>query len=402
MPDTIHHSPLTIHDSPSMLTPPFRISVKTLAFFEPILAREMEELGAPDIEIGKRVVHCTGDLELVYKLNYQLRTALRVLVNIAFFKSRNPDQLYKLVKEMPWEDYITEDRTFAIDPNVKSGQYKLPHFAALKVKDAIADRFTERTGRRPDVNPQRPDIQIHLHIDEEKVTLSLDSSGSSLNQRGYRKDGGAAPLNEVLAAGLLVMSGWDRERPLVDPMCGSGTIAIEAAMMAANMPAQINRPFFGFTRWPDFQPDVWSQIVNEAKVKMLPAKGNIWASDISEEQLKIARDNIRAAGLSGHIEVSRSDFFRMSPPAPDGCIVMNPPYGERIQPDALNEFYRQIGEALKHRWHGYKAWIISSEQKGFHQIGLRPFRKWEVFNGPLECRFQGYELYAGTKKAAKE
>ncbi|MCC6599890.1 MAG: class I SAM-dependent RNA methyltransferase, partial [Crocinitomicaceae bacterium] len=228
-----------------MLTENFRISVKTFQFLEPVLADELRALGATDIEIGRRIVHCTVTRELLYKANFVLRTALRVLVPVQSFSIRHSDELHRRAMKIEWTQFLQRDQTFAIDPQVNSFMFRHSHFASLRLKDAIADHFNERFGSRPNVDADHPDVLFHLHIDNEKVTIALDSSGSSLNQRGYRRAGGKAPLNEVLAAGMILLSGWDKQSPICDPMCGSGTLSIEAYMIASGLPAQINREVFG-------------------------------------------------------------------------------------------------------------------------------------------------------------
>lgn len=376
----------------------FHITVKTLANFEGILADEIRALGAGDVEEGTRAVFCTGDMRMVYRLNYELRTALRVLVHITQFKSRKPDDLYAKALAFPWENLFGSEYTFAIDPNVHSAQYRHPHFAALRLKDAIADRFVQHTGSRPDVDPAHPDLRFHLHIDEEKVHISLDSSGHSLNQRGYRQAGGVAPLNEVLAAGMLILCGYKGGEPLYDPMCGSGTLSIEAAMMATRTPAQWKREEFGFTSWPSFEDETWNDVRQEANGQITKAPAPIVTSDADSRQLRIASENISVSGMSEAINLSAKDFFELTPDAESGLLIMNPPYGKRMEIEQLHHLYRRIGERFKHHWPGFKAWVISSEHALLKDIGLKPFRKIDLLNGKIPCRFFGYELYAGSRK----
>ncbi len=376
----------------------FRISVKTLAHCEALLAEELRTLGAGDVEMGLRVVHCTGDMAAVYRFNYRLRTALRVLVQVTSFRARRPDDLHKKAMEFPWEEMFGIDQTFAIDPNVRSAQYRHPHFAALRLKDAIADRFAQRFGSRPDVDPARPDILLHLHVDEEQVSISLDSSGTSLNQRGYRRSGGTAPLNEVLAAAMLLHAGYDGSQVLYDPMCGSGTLSIEAASIALNRSPQLVRGEFGFMRWPTFDEVLWEEIVSESSKENRPLRAPILPSDVDHKQLALAVENIAAAGLQDILRPVLADFMTLEPTHSEGWLILNPPYGERMDQDQAEHLYRRIGERFKHHWPGFRAWVISSHTEALKSIGLKPFRKQELFNGKLSCRFQGYELYAGSRK----
>jgi putative N6-adenine-specific DNA methylase len=375
----------------------FDISIKTLQHLEPLLEKELRDLGATHIEIGKRIVHTKGNLKFLYRCNLELRTALRVLVPIIDFRSRNPEDLYRRLLKFPWESVIEKDQTFAFDAAVNSRQYKLPHYAALKAKDALADYFMERSGERPSVDTENPDVRFLLHIDEENVTLSIDSSGESLNRRGYRVRGGEAPLNEVLAAAMVIHTGWKGETDLYNPMCGSATFAIEAAYVAQNMPACWNRDGFGFMTWRDFNENLWKEILKEAMEKFVEPTGVIYASDVEPRALGVAKLNIEEAGFDDYIVLEKKDFFEILPEGNPGVVVLNPPYGERMDPDQLDFLYKRIGDHFKKNWPGFKAWVISSNLQALKFIGLKTAAKKHLMNGPLECKFQAYELFRGER-----
>jgi putative N6-adenine-specific DNA methylase len=375
----------------------FKVSVKTMQFLEPMLAAELKELGATDIELGKRIVHAKVNLEQLYRCNLELRTALRVLVPIIEFQSRNPEDLYKRVKKVEWDEIIGIDQTFAIDAAVNSPQYRLPHYAALKAKDAIADYFKEKVGRRPDVDKDRCDVRLHLHIDEHKATLSLDSSGESLNRRGYRENGAFAPLNEVLAAAMVKLSGWNGEGDLYIPMCGSGTLAIEAAMIADNVPACWNRSFFGFMNWMGFDQAMWKAIRAEALKNIKEASCRIFASDVDAKLIHIAEGNCEAAGMDKRIRFEREDFFVIKAAGETGTLIINPPYGERLEQEDIDFFYKRIGDHLKQNFSGHTAWVISSNIPALKNIGLKPAKRIDLLNGPLECKYVAIELFRGNR-----
>ena len=374
-----------------------KISVKTFQHLEKVAIDELQALGATDIEVGRRIVHCEGDWELVYRANYEMRTALRVLIPIHSFHIRRDEDLYARAAKFDWEQWLGIDQTFAIDPSIFSDHFRHPHYASLRLKDAIADTFTKKYARRPDVNANFPDVLFHLHIDQDKVTISLDSSGSSLNQRGYRNEGGQAPINEALAAGMLLLADWNGDRDFCDPFCGSGTIAIEAAMIAANMPAQFNRPSFGFMKWKNFQEPIWRAIELKAEARMKAPTCRIHASDLNGKQLKIALKNAASAGVDKYIDFQERNFFDIEPEVEQGMVVTNPPYGERLEENDMAELFANIGSRMKHFWPGWTFWFISSSPAAFKSVGLRPSRKFELFNGPLECRFMRYDLFKGKK-----
>lgn len=377
---------------------PQRISIKTLQSFEEMLATELKELGATQIEIGRRIVHCKGDMELVYKANLHCRTALRVLIPIVEFPIREADEIYTQALKTDWTQYLDLEQTFAIDPNVNSEFIRHSNYASVKLKDAIADCFNKKMNRRPDVNPDHPDVLFHLHIDNFNVSISLDSSGESLNRRGYRTKGARAPLNEVLAAGMIMMTGWQGESDFYVPMCGSGTLAIEAAMIAQNLPAQFLRNDFGFMRWNNFDKEVWHKVKKAAAEKIITAKHRIYASDADKWQLKVALENIENAGFEDVIETQVLDFIEARPQGESGVIVFNPPYGERMDEENLLILYKNIGDTLKHHWPGFTAWIISSNDEALKRVGLKAAKKIPLINGTLPCKFQRYDLFAGKRK----
>ncbi|HBX51577.1 MAG: hypothetical protein A2275_07435 [Bacteroidetes bacterium RIFOXYA12_FULL_35_11] len=376
---------------------PFEIIVTTLFGLEEILASELKELGASDIEILNRAVKCRGDQAMLYKCNYSLRTAIKVLKPIFSFYAADEQQLYDNIKRINWADYLTVKKTFAIDGSTHGGTFTHSKYVALKSKDAIADQFRDRQGIRPSVDIEHPDLRINVHIAEKKVIVSLDSSGSSLGKRNYRLTQTLAPISEVLAAGIILLSGWDKKCDFIDPMCGSGTFSVEAALMAANIPPGRFRSF-GFETWNDFDSVLWQKTKDEADALIVPLETRFFANDMDEDALKIAAANAGRAGVKDAISFSKVDFFESSHDAGQGLVVMNPPYGERIKVEEIVPFYKDMGTRLKHFYPGCDAWIISSNYDALKFFGLRPSRKIKLFNGSLECRLQKYELYLGSKK----
>lgn len=374
------------------------ITIKTQFGLEPILAAELEALGVSDVEILNRAVQFTGNQELLYKSNLHLRTALRVLRPIATFQANNERQLYERVRDIRWSDFLTPNQTFAIDGTSHSEVFKHSKFIALKTKDAIADQFRERTGRRPSVDTLNPDLRINLHVFDRTCTLSLDSSGLHLDRRGYRLSRTEAPINEVLAAGIILLTGWDGHEDFIDPMCGSGTLAIEAALFARHIPPGRGRSFI-FEKWQDFDAALWKKIRMEAEEQIRPFEGNILARDLDDNALKMAIQNAERAGVRKFINFQKQDFLQSEAPGKSGVVVMNPPYGERLAVEEINAFYSEIGTRLKHHYAGYDAWIISSDIQALKFVGLRPSRKIQLYNGSLECRLCKFELYQGSKKA---
>lgn len=385
-----------------MLPKRFPIAVKTLPHLEPLLAAEMQHLGAWNVLPAKRVVHAEVNLEGLYKLNYCLRSGLRILVPIAEFQIRDVDDIYRNGLKVNWDQFLSVNQTFAIDPNVHSRMIRHEHFASLRLKDALVDFFNQKMGNRPSVKVEKPDVLFHLHIDEHKVTISLDSSGEGLNRRGYRRSGAMAPLNEVLAAGMILLTGWHGETDFYDTMCGSGTLPIEAWSIARNMPVQVNRKFWGFLTWNNFEPEVWERVKAEALAESRPLSVRIFASDASERAVSIAKQNMREAGCEKEIEVTCEDFFLIAPHKEEGIMVLNPPYGERIDVEQLTLFYKKIGDAWKKNWPGFTAWIISSNIDSLKNLGLRASRRLDLMNGPLVCKYFKYELFKGTKHPRPE
>ena len=372
-------------------------TASTLAGLVEVLAQELIEIGADEVQIGRRSVYFSGDMKMLYKANYCLRTALRILVPIDSYKIYSVDDLYQRAKNFKWEDLFDCDQTFAIQSTVFSDLFDNSMYASLKLKDAIVDRFRYKFDKRPNVDSKNPDVLINLHISAEFCTISLDSSGESLHKRGYRVGQNEAPMSEVLAAGLLRLSDWDQKSELIDPMCGSGTIAIEAAMLANGIYPGSIRKNFGFKNWRSFNPELFKWMEDEVQpVAQTPVK--ISASDILRRNVDIASKNADEAGVSSLIDFKVSDFKLLEPASEKPFLLFNPPYGERMTPDDTN-FYAMIGERLKHHYTNATVWMISTPQC-LKSIGLRPSRKIPILNGSLECSFRKYELYSGSKKIA--
>lgn len=379
----------------------FQMMAKTMAGLEDILAEELIALGANNLEIGKRAVSFEGDLALLYRANICCRTALRILKPVYTFKARTTDEIYKKVKAMNWFEHLTEESTFAIDAVTFSDLFTHSKFVAYRVKDAIADYFTQRTDKRPSVDVANPDLLINFHIAHDTCTLSFDSSGESLHKRGYKTEQTEAPLNEVLAAGILLKSGWKGQSVLIDPMCGSGTFLVEAALIALNIPPGIYRKNFAFEKWKNFDKELFSLIYNDdANEKEFDYK--IYGSDISAEAIKISRQNIANAGLQKYIELTTMPFEDYhSAPASKGYLITNPPYGERLKPDNLDNLYSMIGERLKHVFAGYKAGVLSHKKEHFNKIGLKPSAKFPLKNGSLDCELRCYDIFQGKRNKQK-
>lgn len=373
------------------------MQAKTFFGFESILAEELKSLGAADVSIKNRLVEFYGDKGFMYKANFSLSTALRIIKPIHSFSAKNEFQLYEKFKRFEWEDYLALDQTFLIDATVHSDYFTHSHYTALKVKDALADRFQQKFGKRPNVDKEAPDIRFNLHVSHDKITLSLDSSGESLHKRGYKIEHGKAPINEVLAAGLLKIAGWDGKGNLLDPMCGSGAILTEAAFIAANIPPQLHRKHFGFENWKDFEPELFEKIKETRMNRIAEFDGKIVGYDLDYNVLEIADKNIVNAGLEDFIDVYRKDFFKTEKNLFPVLIVFNPPYNERILSD--NELlYRNIGNTLKNHYPNTFAWFITSDLSAKKYVGLKPSKKVKVFNGKLECDFLRYDIYEGSKK----
>lgn len=370
---------------------------KTLAGLEQVLADEIRAIGGESVTPERRAVSFVGDKELMYKANFHLRTALKVLKPIAEFTVTDRDDLYKYAKEVNWLDYLALGKTFAVDSTVQSEIFVNSMYASLKVKDAIVDHFREATGKRPSVNPDNPDIGIIVYLMGDKCILSLDSSGESLHKRGYRLGQGEASINEVLAAGMILLSGWNAKTDFLDPMCGSGTLVIEAALIALGIPPGMYRKSFGFEFWPDFDEDLFAEIYNGEYEKEF--SGKIVGSDISIKSCAIARANVKNAGLSKKVEIITKDFKELTSPFENpGIIITNPPYGERLKPNSISELYTSFGDMLKQKFTGYTAWLISSSDEGLKSIGLKPTKKIDLYNGALACSYRSFELFKGSRK----
>ena len=375
----------------------FALIAKTFMGLEPVLAQELTQLGANNVQIGRRMVSFTGNKEMMYRANFQLHTAIRILKPIRHFKAGSADDVYEEVKKVDWSKYIEKGKTFSVDSVVYSDEFRNSRFVTYKVKDAIVDQFRENTGDRPNISVSNPDIRLNIHIAEDKATLSLDSSGESLHRRGYRQESVEAPLNEVLAAGMILMTGWKGDTDFVDPMCGSGTLLVEAALIARNMSPGIFRKEFAFERWSDFDQELFDTIYNDDSQER-EFKHHIYGYDVDIKAVNTARLNVRAAGLTSDITVEEADFKDFKRPEEKTIMVCNPPYGERISTPNLLGTYKMIGERLKHEFMGNDAWILSYREECFDQIGLKPSIKIPVYNGSLECEFRKYSIFDGKMK----
>ncbi len=370
---------------------------KTLAELEDVLAEELIAMGANNVELGTRMVSFTGNKALMYKANVHCRTALRILKPFYSFKAESAEEVYEAVKNFNWDDYLTLDTTFAIDSVVFSHIFTHSKFVAYKVKDAIADWFNEKYGKRPSVSISNPDVMLHIHVAHNKCTLSLDSSGESLHKRGYRVAQGDAPLNEVLAAGMILKTGWRGECDFIDPMCGSGTLLIEAAMIALGIPPGIHRQEFAFEKWKDFDSDLFSTIYNDDSGAK-EFNHRIFGFDISSQAISIAEKNVKNAGLRKYIDLEVKPFKQFTEaPAKEGIVVTNPPYGERLKVEDLDELYSMIGERLKHVFAGYRVYVLSYRKESFDAIGLKHSTRYFLYNGALECEMREYEIFSGKR-----
>jgi putative N6-adenine-specific DNA methylase len=380
-----------------------KLLAKTFAGLEEVLANEIDQLGGENIRIIKRGVEFEGDKRLLYRANLELRTALRILTPIASFKATNEVVFYNQVKAINWEKYMSVNQTFAVDAVVRSTFFTHSQYIGLKTKDALVDLFREKFFKRPNVNTITPDLLINVHINGEDVTISLDSSGEALFKRGYRVDTLDAPINEVLAAGMIALSGWTPSLPFVDAMCGSGTFLVEAAQKAYNIPPQYGRDYFCFKRWLDFDKALFDDIIKNQQAQVNDFEHNIKGSDLSFQAIRVSERNIEAAGLKGKIPLERKDFFKLIPeavtpidaetPAKNGVVIMNPPYDERMKMEDAQAYYKQIGDTMKKNWKGWDVWLISSNLDALKSIGLKTSRRISLFNGALECKFLKFEMY---------
>jgi putative N6-adenine-specific DNA methylase len=375
-----------------------KLIAKTFKGLENVLAGELTALGAKDVKILKRAVSFESNKELLYKSNLWSRTALRILQPFTTFKAKNEYELYEAVKAYNWMPYLNVDQTLAVDAVVYSRFFTHSKYVALKVKDAICDQFRDATGKRPSVDLVHPTLLLNVHIAEDEVSISMDSSGEPLNRRGYRTKDHPAPINESLAAGMLLLAGWDGSVPFLDPMCGSGTIVMEATMIAAKMAPNIRRKEFGFMRWNNYDADLWQRIVDEAKAGEIKPKAPIFGSDIAVRAIDISRQSALDFGLKQYINYSVSAFRDTVPPSKKGLIVMNPPYDERLKERDVVRLYSEIGTQLKHVFCGWEAWIISSNFEALKFLALKPGVRHNLYNGALECRYQQFKMYEGSLK----
>ncbi len=377
----------------------FEMVAKTFQGLEDVLAEELRSLGAVNVEPGRRMVSFEGDLAMLYKANMCCRTALRILKPIYKFIAHDPDALYAMVKEYDWTRILTLDKTFSIDTVTNSDEFTHSRYVTYRVKDAIVDFFRDRLGpdARPKVRLQDADVMINVHISGDRVTLSLDSSGESLHKRGYRVAQTEAPINEVLAAGIILKSGWRGDSPLVDPMCGSGTFLIEAAMIAAGINPGIYRRRFAFESWHDFDAELFDSIYNDDSSER-EFRHKIYGADISPKAVAIANENIKSAGVGRYIDLEVKPLAKWSEAPEGGILVTNPPYGERISTEDMDGLYSLIGTKLKHVFKGYHAWIIGYREEYFRKIGLAASSKEPIYNGALECELREYIIFEGEYK----
>ena len=378
----------------------FEMTAKCLHGFEGILAKELRNLGAMNVTEGVRHVSFMGDLGFMYKANLSLRTAVSVLKPILSFKIYKEQDFYQAVYEFPWEDFVDKNGSFAIDSTVNSDIFTHSRYVVFRAKDAIVDRFRDKFGTRPNIDTNEPDVRLNVHIDRNTCNLSLNTSGEPLFKRGYRKSTNIAPINEVLAASLLLASGWDGQCDFLDPMCGSGTILIEAAMIACQIPANINRETFAFMKWNNFNEDFFEKIKSSALKKIRPFHFKIKGYDLSGITISKAKENIENANLTEFISVEEADFFTTEKLADRHLFMLfNPPYGERL-PVEVPEFYSSVGDTLKQNYPDTTAWFIVPLDSGaIKHVGLRPSRKIKVFNASIESRLLRYDIYKGSKKA---
>jgi putative N6-adenine-specific DNA methylase len=385
----------------------FRMIAQTLFGLEDVLRNELLKLGARDIERHNRAVSFCGNLGFLYKANLCLRTAIRVLVPIDTFAMRSAEELYRGIGRIAWEEFLSPADTLAIRCTLNTPHLEHSQFAAQKAKDAIVDRFRERFKERPSVDLEDPTLRIQLHIIGDQCHVSLDSSGTSLHERGYRTDTGSAPINEVLAAGMVQLTGWDKRLALVDPMCGSGTIAIEAGLLAGNIPPGIFRKGFGFQKWNDYDEDLYGTIHDAVLGRISEEQPVIIAGERSRTIADLARTNVTNAQLDDVVEVRHTPFEELEPPPGKGILIINPPYGERMdhrgaeaeaETEEINAFYKMIGDTLKKRWAGWQAWVITSNLEAAKHIKLTPKPRIQLFNGALDCRFMKYDLYEGSRR----
>ena len=379
----------------------FKMVAKTFFGFEELLAKELTQLGAQQVELGTRMVSFVGDKGFMYKANLALRTAIKILKPIKTFKAYNDKSLYDGMMKIDWSEYMNEHQTFVFETTLHSEHFNHSQFVALKSKDAVVDQFRDKTGKRPNIDKDFPDVRLHIHIDRDVCTVSLDTSGESLHRRGYKSATNIAPINEVLAAGMLLLSGWDGQSHFLDPMCGSGTFLIEAAMFACNIPANINRTGFAFEKWKDYDASLFELIRESQLKKVINPSVQIKGSDKAPSAVEKAIQNVENANLSDFIQIEKKDFFQLEKENKGPLhLLTNPPYGKRLEGD-MNVLYQGIGDGFKQSFPNTHAWLISSNMEAIKCIGLRPSRKIKVFNGKLESRLLYFPIYEGTKRVHK-
>ncbi len=369
----------------------------TLFGLEEVLAGELESLGADSVRIHNRAVSFAGDRAMMYRANYHLRTALRILKPLRSFPSGNEDDIYSGIKDMEWEKIIDASDLIAVETVLLSKHYRHSGFVSQRVKDGIVDRFRDRTGRRPSVDLKNPDVRIHIHLTDTHCSVSLDSSGDSLHKRGYRTQPYIAPLNEVLAAGMIFLAGWDPGKAFLNPMCGSGTLCIEAGMIARGIPGGYYRNGFGFQRWKDYDPVLYESVRRERYLTE-HKEFIILACDVDASAIRATQQNLASAGMLGNVVVRKIAFESWDTDPEEGILIMNPPYGERLEGDNLIELYKSIGNTLKHKFMGFQAWVLSGNYEALKHLGLKPGKKVSLYNGPIQCKYHKYDLYKGSRK----
>lgn len=374
---------------------------KTFQGLEEVLAEELVALGANNVQIGRRMVSFTGDKALMYKANFYLRTAVRILKPFIHFKASDADEVYEAIKAIDWQQYLDCDSTFSVDAVVYSDVFRHSKFVAYRVKDAIADHFNEKYGKRPSVRLNNPDLIFHIHIAGEECTLAFDSSGESLHRRGYRVETGAAPINEVLAAGMILLTGWRGECDFIDPMCGSGTLLVEAALIARGIAPGVFRQGYAFEKWKDFDSELFRSIYDDDSGER-EFSHKIYGYDVEGRMVACARRNVKSAMMGDIIEIECRDIKDFVEPSAPAIMVVNPPYGERLQLENLLQVYKELGSRLKHAFQGNEAWVISSSYDCFDQIGLKASARIPLFNGDLDCEFRKYELFSGKYKGFRD
>ncbi len=384
-----------------MMTEKFDMVAKTFLGLEGVLADELRALGAEEVTEGNRVVAFKGDKEMLYRANFACRTAVRVLKPFITLRSTGADDLYEQLKSFDWEQLMTVNTTFAIDATVYSEEFNNSRFVTYRVKDAIADYFNDKYGKRPSIRLTNPDIRFDVHISGRDVTLSLDSSGDPLFKRGWRTAQTDAPINEVLAAGIIMLSGWKGDTDLVDPMCGSGTFLIEAALIGANIAPGVYRDHYAFQQWPDYDADLFDKIYNDDSAER-EFTHKIYGSDIEGKAIAIARANVKNAGLNKYIELERRDLNDIEEVPEHGTLISNPPYGERLNLEDIDQFYSDLGFKLKHTFKGYNVWLICYDKEQYFKIGLKPSVKYALNNGGLDCELLQYVIFDGSYNELRE